>query len=171
MNDTLEQALTAKQASREYLLKHFAGMDGEQWHFKPFAECKSPFETLQHLVIDDLSAIESLKTGSEPDYESYKPLVGSVDDLLGALKASHEQLLAVIANRYPNPEEGTPICIWGTQYPFRSGVAWLSSEDCYHAGQIAYIRMANDPSWDYYQAIYGMSFTDVIGSEHQRINP
>lgn len=155
MNETLRQALEAKVKSRDYFLKHLQGLQPEQWDFKPFTECMSPLETLQHLIIDDLSAVESLRTGAEPDYESYKRMEGTNEALLQALEASHRQLLAEIEARYPNPAEDAPICIWGAQYPFRSGVAWLSSEDCYHAGQIAFMRMASDPAWDYYKSIYG----------------
>lgn len=161
-SDTLRHALEAKVFSRDYFLKHLQGLSEEQWHFKPFAECKSALQTLQHLIIDDLSAIESLRTGAEPDYEAYKQTEGTHEELLRALEATHEALLAEIASRYPNPDEATPICIWGTQYPFRSGVAWLSSEDCYHAGQIAFLRMACDPKWEYYNAIYGQSLSNTV---------
>ena len=156
MNDTLRQALEAKGESRDYFLKHVLGMRDDQWHFKPFAECKSAFETLQHLIIDDQSAVDSIRSGAEPDYEAYPPAEGSPEELLLALKASHTGLLTEIESRYPNPDGTSQICIWGSQRPFRSGVGWLSSEDFYHAGQIAFIRMATDPTWDYYNAVYGL---------------
>ena len=155
MNDTLRHALEAKTASRDFFLKHLRGITSEQWNFKPFAECKSAFETLQHLIIDDLAAIESLRTGVDPDYDAYEPVAESVDELLATLRTTHAQLLAEIEARFPDPEEGTPICIWGDRRPFRSGVAWLSSEDFYHAGQIAFIRIATDPEWNYYANVYG----------------
>jgi|SRR5579862_8412624 len=161
MNDTLRQALEAKGASRDYFLKHLEGMREYQWDFKPFAECKSALQTLQHLIIDDQAAVEALRTGVEPDFEAYQPTEGSHEELLQALQASHAELLAEIAARYPNPDEASPICIWGNQHPFRSGVAWLSSEDFYHAGQIAFIRMASDATWDYYGAIYGLSVSNI----------
>jgi hypothetical protein len=42
-----------------------------------------------------------------------------------------------------------------TSRSLRVAVAYLTAEDFYHAGQLAFIRMATDPGWDYFGSIYG----------------
>ena len=38
------------------------------------------------------------------------------------------------------------------------GIAYFSSEDFYHMGQVSFIRQASDPTWNYYEAIYGITY-------------
>ncbi len=165
MVSLLEIALDGKRYSRDYFLRHLAGLTDADWHFKPFPEVKTIAETLQHMIVDDLSALESLETGADPEYDAYEPETGTPEQLLARLAETHAQLLQAIARRFPDPAPDTKICIWGDLKPFVSGVGWLSSEDCYHAGQVALLRMAKDPKWDYYLTVYGQSYDNCIGSE------
>ena len=48
----------------------------------------------------------------------------------------------------------TEVSAYGTPMKLGRAIAHLSSEDFYHAGQVAFIRIATDPSWDYYAVIY-----------------
>lgn len=144
-------------ASRAYFLKHVRGMTDEQWIWKPYPECKSGREILQHLIIDDMAALDSLKTGAHPDYESFAVSETDIGRLLTILEKTHKELVDTLRDLGEGKSLEDDICIWGDHVKLGRGVPHLSSEDYYHAGQIAYIRMATDPNWDYYTDIYGTS--------------
>lgn len=152
---TLDDLLAGLERSREHFLKHLDGLDDDQWDFKPFPECKSIRETLQHLVVDDRAALNSLRSGEEPDYEAGACNEKDIDALRALLDQSHQTLINEIRIRYANSPLDTDICVWGSHEKVGAGVPYFSSEDFYHAGQVAFIRMASDPEWDYYEAIYG----------------
>jgi len=126
----------------------------DQWDFKPFPACKSIRETLQHLVVDDRAALNSLTTGGEPDYEAGACNITDLEQLHQALEESHDALLNAIRSRYASSGMDADICVWGSHEKLGSGLPYFSSEDFYHAGQVAFIRMASDPDWDYYETIY-----------------
>ncbi len=151
---TLEQMLEAPRDSRKSFWKHLDGLREDQWDWKPYPECKSITETLAHLIVDDRASLQSLQTGGEPDYEGLNVAETDRAVLMDMLKASHEELLAYIAERYAGADLDTPVSVWGTMMPLARGLAQLTSEDAYHSGQVAFIRMASDPGWDYYGSIY-----------------
>jgi len=146
-------------ASRNYFLKHLRDLPDEAWTFKPFPEGKNLMETLVHLRIDDLMAAESIQTLAEPNYAATEPLYTDIekgkDYLLESLSRSHAELLSLIRQQFSDKPLDAEICIWGSMMPLYRGVPYLSSEDFYHAGQAAFIRMAVQPDWDYYLQIYG----------------
>lgn len=153
---TLDDVLEGVRASRAHFLKHLDGLREEQWDWKPYPECKSVRETVAHLVTDDRAALFSLETGKEPDYEALSVEPGRDSARLRALlDESHARLCEAIQARYANAPLDTEACIYGGSMKLARGIAHLSSEDFYHAGQVAFIRMATDPAWDYYAAIYG----------------
>jgi uncharacterized damage-inducible protein DinB len=162
MSVTVEDLVKSVRSSRAHFLKHIDGLTAEQWDWKPYAECKCARETLGHLIIDDLAALQSLETGKEPDYESISQQEMKPERLadLYALKSrladSHKQLCSYILKRWADSTLDTEICVWGSMMPLATGVPYLTSEDFYHSSQIAFIRMATDPSWNYYSVIYGM---------------
>ena len=45
--------------------------------------------------------------------------------------------------------------MWGEEEALGKQVAHLTSENFYHAGQVAYIRMTTQCDWNYYAAVYG----------------
>jgi len=146
--------------SRRAFLRHLDGLPDEAWSWKPYAESKSVLETLAHLRVDDLMALESLKTGEEPDYETATEMVAPTissgkDALLANLAESHAALIAYLRDNFAEARLDTPICVWGATQPLATGIPFFCSEDYYHAGQVAFIRMAQDPTWDYYASIYG----------------
>jgi hypothetical protein len=151
---TTDDVLKQLRHARGFLLKHLDGLTDEQWSSKPNAGCKSPLETLAHLIADDRCALDCLTSGTEPDYSAYDEPVTDRQTLLARLASTHEQLCAYIAERYGGATPDTEVCIYG-QTGKLGGLTYLASEDYYHAGQIAYVRLAADPAWDYYAQVYG----------------
>ena len=152
---TLTDLTTELRASREHLLKHLEGLPREHWAAKPHPECKSVIETLSHLIVDDKMALGSLRTGQYVNYDVFPIETTDPDQLLELLKESHEELIAYLEATFAEAPLDAPVCVWGNMRKLAIGIAFLSSEDHYHAGQIAYLRMAIEPEWDYYGTIYG----------------
>jgi len=77
-------------------------------------------------------------------------------DLISLLRDSHSEALHALTTVTEGLPLDAPLAIFG-QHPRKLGVvaASLTSEDEYHSGQVAFIRMATDPTWDYYAAMYG----------------
>ena len=146
------------RASRAWFRKHLAGLRDDQWDFRPFPDCNTIRETLAHLVTDDNAACQSLASGAEPDYAAAQVSETDRDRLLDLLTASHLRLLDTLTNTL-NAAPEAELCIWGHAMPPARGIPYLSSEDYYHAGQVAFLRMASDPAWDYYAALYGATQT------------
>lgn len=152
---TISDLLAGLRDSRRHFLKHVAGLTPEQWSWKPYPECKSVVETLAHLVIDDRAALQALESGHEPDYTSIEVEERDPERLLALLSDSHAQLCAGLSERFAGSAPDAEMCVWGLTMSLGRGVPFLSSEDWYHSGQVAFIRMATDPEWDYYAHIYG----------------
>lgn len=151
---TVKDAAEGVRKSRGFFLKHLQGLKPEQWDWKPYPECKSVRETLAHLIIDDWTALESLQTQGQPNYRDYDGDT-SEETLLATLAQSHADLVSFVESRWKDAPLDTEITLWGWPMTLGAAVSLLSAEDCYHAGQVAFVRMATDPSWDYYQAVYG----------------
>ena len=158
---TLEDLLEGVRSSRNSLLKHLRGVKGDQWLWKPYPECKSIRETLQHLLWVDRTALDSLH-GSPP--EDWLPLIDkinaetagdNIESLLEAIAQSLEALLSYFQENFTDAPLETTVTLWGSEKKLGVAVAYLTSENFYHAGQIAFIRLATDPDWNYYPAIYG----------------
>ncbi len=151
---TIADVVDGLRHSRAFFHKHLAGMTDEQWDFKPYAECKSVRETVAHLISDDRAALDSLKSGQEPDYDACQVEEQDREKLLAMVAESHEALLAHIGTAFAEQDLGAETSLWGSQMKV-GALGYISSEDYYHAGQVAYIRLATDPAWDYYAAVYG----------------
>jgi len=158
---TLEDLLAGVRHSRQHLLKHLDGTTDEQWTWKPYPECKGLRETAVHLIAVDRGALESVKTGGETDFMEILTAVEAETatwdrgSLVAALKDGHARLLDYFTDNFANTSLDGEIKLWGSPGKLGPQVAYLTSEDYYHAGQIAYIRMATDPLWDYYASVYG----------------
>lgn len=160
MSFTLENVLTDIQHSRAFFLRHLKGVTVEQWDWKPYAECKSIRDTVYHVIGTDDWTTKCLTEGAGTDVffdciaEATRRLEGkSPEELFAVVAESREKIYAEL-RRYLESPLDTPIKIWDENQSLGSAVAHLSSEDYYHAGQVAFIRMATAPSWDYYQDIY-----------------
>jgi hypothetical protein len=159
----LEDLLKGIESSRSYFHKHIQDLPEEAWTWKPYPQCKNVLETLAHMRVDDLTALESLQTGEEPHYEeiggkAYLEIRHGKDHLLKLLAESRQELVDHLRANYGGADMETPICVWGSMKPIDLGIPYYSSEDFYHAGQVAFIRLAVQPEWDYYSAIYGITF-------------
>ncbi len=152
---TTQDYVQALQDSRKHFFKHIAGMTDDQCTWKPYPECKNVRETLAHMVVDDRMALASLQSGAEPDYDAAQVAERDLPALRTMLDQSHEALCAYLLSHYADSSPDTEICVWGSKRPLALGLPIFSSEDYYHAGQVAFIRQATDPAWDYYAAIYG----------------
>ena len=152
---TTQDYVQALQDSRTHFFKHIAGMTDDQCDWKPYPECKNVRETLAHIVVDDTMALQSLQTGEEPDYDAAQVAERDLPTLRTMLDQSHQALCAYLLAHYADASPDTEICVWGSKKPLALGLPIFSSEDYYHAGQVAFIRQATDPAWDYYTAIYG----------------
>ena len=151
---TLDDLVARLRFSRNRFLKHLVGLRDDQWDWKPYPECKSIRETLAHLIADDRAALQSLQTGKEPEYDSLQESARNPVKLRALLDESHQRLCQFLLKHYAKAPLDTEVCIWCNPMKLAVGVAHLSSEDFYHAGQVAFIRMATDPVWDYYGFIY-----------------
>ena len=128
----------------------------EQWDWKPYSECMSIKEIIAHLISDDRAALNSMKSGKEPDYAAFQEAERDLDKLLELLASSHKDLLNWLCEAYQSTPLDTMVSIWGMKMPLASAIAAASSEEYYHSGQVAFIRLATDPKWDYYSSIYDM---------------
>ncbi len=141
--------------SRKNFLKHIDGITAEQWSWKPYPEAKSIAETVAHLITDDRVALYSLETSKEPTYSTAQVAERDPVMLLALLDQSHGALTAYLIEHFSKSPLDQEVCAWGLNMKLGKACAFISSEDYYHAGQAAYIRIATDPTWDYYDAIYG----------------
>jgi uncharacterized damage-inducible protein DinB len=158
----LADVLERVKNSRTFFFRHLDGLSDAQWTWKPFEGCKNVQETLIHIVANDRMALRSLETRSDPeDYEAFYESV--FDELMGesgrslveCARESHAAICDYLERTYGASPLDTEVVLWGKARKLGTAVAYLSSEDYYHAGQVAYIRIATDPEWDYYGQIYG----------------
>ncbi|MCX7799128.1 MAG: DinB family protein [Fimbriimonadales bacterium] len=150
-----ESALNALRHAREHFLRHLRGITEEQTEHKPCRDCKSIRETVAHLVVVDVAAAESLRKGQAPDFGRLEAPTGSLDELLRRLMESHASVLAAMAEALKKSGSHGDVCAFGEWCHPCEATSLLASEDYYHAGQVAAIRMATDPGWDYYRSVYG----------------
>ena len=158
----LTDVLAGVRASRSFFLKHVDGLTPEQWSWKPYPGCKGVRETLVHLIVGDRMAMNSLKTGGMPeDFEGFIAAIDSEaaddtnEELIARVNRERETLLAYIEETYAGKELDAPTSLYGGGMKLGAAAAYLSGEDFYHAGQIAFIRLATNPDWNYYGEIYG----------------
>ena len=150
----IETLITAVQKSRRNFLAHLKGLRDDQWDWKPYPECKSIRETVAHLIADDRAAVVMLETGEFPDFGGMLEREAAPAKLQALLAESHENLCAFLRRRFADaPLDGVVKYFFGPE-PLGLAIMGGSSEDYYHAGQVAFIRMASDPQWDY-KEIYG----------------
>jgi len=152
---TVTDLVDAVRGSRRHFWKHVDGLSDAQWDWKPYPECKSVRETLAHLVQDDRAALAALESGGEPDYEAFAEPERDPDRLRALLAQSHNALCAALLSRFAGAPLDTPLSVWGAIKPLGTGIPHFCSEDYFHAGQVTFVRLATDPTWDYYSAIYG----------------
>lgn len=151
----IETLISAVQKSRAFFLKHANGLRDDQWDWKPYPECKSIRETLAHLIADDRASVVMLETGEFPDFGGMLERETATPKLLDLLAESHENLCAFLRGRFADTPLDSVVKFFGGPEPLGLAIMGITSEDYYHAGQVAFIRMATDPEWNYYKEIYG----------------
>jgi hypothetical protein len=155
MSSTIATTVEPLIIARNHFLKHLCSIRDDQWDFKPFPNTMTMRDTLRHLVVDDLAALDSLQTGHEPDYDSFNVEEEAVEELLDRMSLARQALVDELISKIEESGEDIQICTWGQMRPLHVGIAYLTSEDYYHAGQVSFLRQASDPDWDYYATIYG----------------
>ena len=153
----LDLLIEGIRSSRRYFLNHIKGLRDDQWDWKPYPECKSIRETLAHLIADDRATIHMLETGQFPDFGSLLESETGTEKLESLLSDSHEKLCEFIKAKFSSTPLDTLVNFWEGPVPLAQAITGISSEDYYHAGQVAFIRMATDPGWDYYRSIYNFA--------------
>lgn len=151
----IDSLIEGIRESRRYFLKHIKGLREDQWDWKPYPGCKTIRETLAHLVSDDRAFVAILRDGEVTDYGAFEEHETDVPKLLTLLNESSEELCAFIKDQFAGVALDTEISFFFGKTKLGLAIAGISSEDYYHAGQVAFIRMATDPEWDYYRFIYG----------------
>ena len=160
MSFTAQDALVGLVRSRALFLKHLRGLRDDQWTWKPYPECKSIRETLVHLHGTDRIMMWIIETGKQPDWEGCHASVeaetasDTLERLVERLRTSHYALMEFLETRFGALPLATEIATWGDPDLLGRIIPQMATEDHYHAGQVAFIRQATDPAWDYYQAIY-----------------
>ncbi|MHB1457758.1 MAG: DinB family protein [Armatimonadota bacterium] len=155
MSFGIEDYIEALQTSRQIFFKHIEGLKDEQWDWKPFVECKSIRETIAHLSTGDRSFIPLMEAKMDIDWASFEESERDINKLMLIIKKTRDDLCAAIRERFSNTPLDQEIKFMGMDMKLGIMLASISYEDYYHAGQVAFIRMATDPAWDYYKEVYG----------------
>ncbi len=153
------ELISGVKEARRNLLKHLDGITPEQYAWKPYPQCKSISETLDHLIWSDLAIVQVASTGKAPDYTTtpMAPPTKSYPELKSEMTRSHAALIDYLTRIYSGGPGDAPIKFYDHATTLGHAVGLILFQEGYHTGQIAFIRMAQDPSWDYYEAIYDHS--------------
>jgi hypothetical protein len=142
---TTEQLVASLAGSREFFHRHLLGMSEEQLDWKPYPHAFSAREMVAHMAKNDLGAIKVLE-GPQLDLAGLTPFE--------ALAMTGKALESLLEQHWQSRPQEALRRIGGAKGVGR-GISYRSMEDYYHAGQIAYIRQAIDPSWDQDNLVYG----------------
>lgn len=155
MSFSVEDFIDGIHASRQYFLRHLNDLKDDQLDWQPYPECKSIRDTVAHMISDDRAFIHLLESGNLPDYALIQENERDIDKLMAVLAKTHDELCSYIRIKFADAPLDREIRYVITDLKLGTVLSSLSHEDYYHAGQVAFIRMATDPSWDYYKEIYG----------------
>jgi hypothetical protein len=141
----LEEVLSELSRSQKFYRAHLNGIQAGEWDWKPFPACRSIREILNHWV--DSFAAEDTALRSALD-----PAVPDVAVIQRLMREAGRRYSAGFQQRYEGAAMDD-LCLEGRN---RVGavLASLGAEDNYHAGQIAFIRLAIDPEWDWVKAVH-----------------
>ena len=133
--------------TQHFFRAHLNGMQAEQWDWKPFPACRSIREILLHwseIFAADDKALENSLKATVPDVASVQVLMKEAGLRFGA------GFSAQYTDRSLDSRLSNGVAV-GT------ALASLAGEDNYHAGQIAFIRLATEPEWDWVLAVHQTS--------------
>ena len=149
LSDTMHGAL-------RFFLAHLNGLRENQWDWKLSSSCRSIREILRHLcgTYEDKAALEAELAQPLPEIVQVQKLFEA------AAKADYARL----CERYRNTPLETEVTIVGGDWflgrdSVRVGtlLARRAWEECYHTGQVVFIRLATDPDWDQEGEVYGLT--------------
>lgn len=140
----LDEILDNLYWSQKYFRAHLNGMQDHQWDWKPFPGCRSIREILVHWA-DVFSA------GDTALHSALEPVVPNVVVVQKLMKEAGLRYGEGYRQRCADAPMDS---LWPNGTPVGSVLASLSGEDNYHAGQVAFIRLATDPEWDWVKAVH-----------------
>ena len=155
MSFELNDLLDNMHGALRFFLAHLNGLRDDQWDWRPSASCRSIREILLHLceTYEDRAALVEALAQETPD-------LGRVQALFkAAATRDYEQLRERYADMPLDAEITVPGGDWFLgRSRVRAGtlLARRAWEECYHTGQVVYIRVATDPDWDQEAAVYGV---------------
>ncbi|MGI4787570.1 MAG: hypothetical protein ACRYFS_01825 [Janthinobacterium lividum] len=151
---TADDLVDNMQGALKFFLAHLNGLLPHQWDWKPSTKCRSIREIFLHLceTYEDKAGLEVELTEAVPDVTRVQALFEA------AAKRDYEHL----REKYGETPLETEISVPGGDFFLgrdRVKVGTLIGrrtwEECYHTGQIVYIRLATDPDWDQEAEVYG----------------
>jgi hypothetical protein len=151
---TLDDLVDNMHGALKFFLVHLNGLLASQWDWKPSPACRSIREMLFHLceTYEDKAALEKELAQPIPDVSRVQALFEA------AAKQDYERLRVKYANTPIDHEfviTGGDFFLGRERVKVGTLLARRAWEECYHTGQIVYIRLASDPTWDQEAAVYG----------------
>lgn len=140
----LDEILDNFYRSQEFFRAHLNGMQDEQWDWKPFPACRSIREILLHWA-------ELFSPGETPLQAALKQPLPDVVAVQRLMKEAGAQFGAGFREQCADSSMDS---LFPNGVAVGTILASLSGEDSYHAGQVAFIRLATDPDWDWVKAVH-----------------
>ncbi len=140
----LDEILDNFYRSQRSFRAHLNGMREEQWDWKPFPACRSIREILLHWA-------DLFSPGETPLRAALKTATPDVAAVQRLMQEAGQRFGGGFREQYADAAMDSP---FPNGLALGSVLAGLSSEDSYHAGQVAFIRLATDPAWDWVRAVH-----------------
>jgi len=150
----LDDLVDNMHGALRFFLAHLNGLLPHQWDWTPSPVCRSIREILRHLseTYEDKTALEEELARDVPDVARVQAL----------FEAAARRDYGRLRTRFAAMPLDAEIAVAGGDWflgreRVRAGtlLARRAWEECYHTGQVAYIRLATDPEWDQPAAVYG----------------
>ena len=143
----LDDLVDNMHGALRFFLAHLDGLRDDQWDWKPTPACRSIREMLGHLseTYEDKAALEKALARPVPDVPEVQRLFET------AAKQDYARLRRKYADTALDAEIAVPSGDWFLgRASVRAGtlLARRAWEECYHTGQVVFIRLATDPDWD-----------------------
>ena len=140
----LDEILQSFYSSQRFFRAHLNGMRADQWDWKPFPACRSIREILLHWA-------EQFSPGQTAFQAAMQAPTPDVAVLQRLMKEAGVRFAEAYREKYAETPMDAP---FSNGTPVGTVLAGFSGEDNYHAGQIAFIRLATDPDWDWVKAVH-----------------
>ena len=150
----LDDLLDTMHGALRFFLAHLNNLREDQWDWKPFPACRSIREILCHLC-----ETYADKAALEEELAQPLPHIAKVQALFeAAARADYARL----CERYAGVPLETEVPIAGGDWFLKREAVRVAAllmrrswEECYHTGQVVFIRLATDPDWDQEEEVYG----------------